>query len=139
MDIGTILLCVTVLAGIIDALLLIAGSRLGIYKTLSFAIVIVGSLAALSTLVWMGLLIFTDNFQYDYVYGTTSINTDWTLKLSALWAGQSGSLIFWTVVLFMLYLWFRVTVRGHEDDKIVFRASILMAFQIVMLAINTLA
>lgn len=139
MDIGTIFLYVAAIAAIIDIFFLIAGPRYKEFRTPSFAIVVIGALSALSTLVWMGFLIFTNNFQYDYVYGTTSIASDWTLKLSALWTGQSGSLIFWTFFLFMLYLWFRFTVRGYEDDKIVTRASILMAFQIVMLAINTIA
>lgn len=138
MDIGTIFLVIVVIAAIIDIIFLIVGPWYKDYTTPSFAIVVIGALAALSTIVWMGFLIFTNNFQYDYVFGTTSIDTDWTLKLSALWAGQSGSLIFWTFFLFLLYLWFRFTVRGYEDDKIVLRASILMAFQIVLLAINTI-
>ncbi len=137
MDIGTIFIIIVAIAAIIDIIFLIVGPRYKDYTTPSFAIVVIGALAALSMIVWMGFLIFTNNFQYDYVYVTTSIDTDWTLKISALWAGQSGSLLFWTFFLFMLYFWFRFSVRGYEDDKIVSRASILMAFQIVLLAINT--
>ena len=39
------------------------------------------------------------NFDIDYVARYTSIETPTIYKISALWAGQSGSLLFWLFIL----------------------------------------
>ena len=41
----------------------------------------------------------TDQFQYQYVAGYSNRNLDVYFKLSGLWAGQRGSLVFWAVLL----------------------------------------
>ncbi|MHA2024508.1 MAG: cytochrome c biogenesis protein CcsA [Candidatus Thorarchaeota archaeon] len=138
MDLGTILLIAAVAAGALDAIFLFLGPRLRSYESNSFITSVVSFLTALGAIVWLGFLIFTNQFQYDYVNDTTNIAAGPLLKLSALWAGQSGSLVFWTFLSFGLYFAFRVITRGYEDDKLVSRAAIIMVFESALIAVNAL-
>ena len=139
MDIGTILLIATIVAGILDALILVVGPRIENYERYSIITSFVGFIAATGALLWMGTLIFLNQFQYEYVTQVTNIEASLLLKISALWAGQSGSLIFWTFLSFTLYFGFRLIGRGYEDDKLVYRAAIIMVISSVLVAVNTLA
>ncbi|MFW9966917.1 MAG: cytochrome c biogenesis protein CcsA [Candidatus Thorarchaeota archaeon] len=139
MDVGTILILIAIIAGIADILLLLIGPRIRNYELISVILASMGCLSALGALFWMGGLIFSNQFQYEYVYITTNIEAAWYLKISALWAGQSGSLVFWTAISFLLLIIYRVSLRGYEDDTIVYRAAILLTLQTVLIGINTLA
>lgn len=59
---------------------------------LVFALLTVASLA-------ITYAFLTDQFQYQYVAGYSNRNLDTYFKLSGLWAGQRGSLVFWAVLL----------------------------------------
>ncbi len=136
MDFGTILLLIALGAGIVDILVMLLGPRLRNYETVSFSMSLASSLAAVGALCYMAVLIFTNQFQYEYVYETTSSGSDILLKISALWAGQSGSLIFWTFLSFVVYLFYRLVTRGYEDDVIVYRASIILAAEAVLIGVS---
>ncbi len=138
MDLGTILLITAVAIGALDAIILLLGPRLRRYETYSFITSTTSFLAALGAVVWLGVLIFTNQFQYDYVNETTNLIADPLLKLSALWAGQSGSLVFWTFLSFGLYFAFRVVTRGYEDDKLVSRAAVIIVLESALIAVNAL-
>ncbi|MDH4212637.1 MAG: cytochrome c biogenesis protein CcsA [Candidatus Thorarchaeota archaeon] len=139
MDIGTILLIATIVAGILDALILVVGPKIENYERYSIIASFIGFIAATGTLLWMGTMIFLNQFQYEYVTQVTNIEASLLLKISALWAGQSGSLIFWTFLSFILYFGFRLLSRGYEDDKLVYRAAIIMVVSSVLVAVNALA
>ena len=65
----------------------------------------------LSTFIlWYQLII--SNFDIDYVARYTSLETPFIYKLSALWAGQSGSLLFW---LFILSIFATITVLQNQS------------------------
>ncbi|MGY5860458.1 MAG: cytochrome c biogenesis protein CcsA [Candidatus Thorarchaeota archaeon] len=136
MDIGTILLLVVVGVGILDAIFLLAGPRIENYERYSFITSLVSFLTAVGALVWMGILIFTNQFQYDYIHQVTNIDADILLKISALWAGQSGSLVFWTFLAFTISFGFRLAMRGYEDDQVAYRAAIIMGISSVLVAVN---
>jgi cytochrome c-type biogenesis protein CcmF len=139
MDFGTILLIMAIIAGLADMAIMLIGPRIRNHETISIILTSMGCLFALGALLWLGGLIFTNQFQYEYVYATTNINAPWLLKLSALWAGQSGSLVFWTAISFLLLMTYRRSVRGYEDDTIVYRAAVILALQTVLIGINALA
>ncbi|MFX1472217.1 MAG: cytochrome c biogenesis protein CcsA [Promethearchaeota archaeon] len=139
MDLGTILLMLAIIAGATDIVLLLIGPRIKNYDVISVILTSVGCLSALGALFWMGGLIFSNQFQYEYVYVTTNIEAPWYIKLSALWAGQSGSLLFWTVISFLLLVTYRIILRGYEDDTIVYRGAILLTLQTILIGINALA
>ena len=137
MDIGTILLIITIGFGILDAIILLIGPRIEDYTQYSFITSLISFLTSAGALLWMGTLIFTNQFQYDYVNQVTNLEADLMLKISALWAGQSGSLLFWTFLSFTVYFGFRLVSRGYEDDMIVYRASIIMVISSILVAVNT--
>ena len=138
MDIGTILVIAAIIAGILDAIILLVGPKIENYERYSFYTTLIAFASSVGALVWMATIIFTNQFQYQYVVGVTNINASFLLKISALWAGQPGSLIFWTFLSFTLYFGFRLVSRGYEDDKIVYRASIIMVVSSVLIALNTI-
>ena len=57
-----------------------------------FALLVVASLGVVNAFL-------TDQFQYWYVAGYSNRELDTYFKLSGLWAGQRGSLLFWAVLL----------------------------------------
>ncbi|MDF1539877.1 MAG: cytochrome c biogenesis protein CcsA [Candidatus Thorarchaeota archaeon] len=136
MDFGTILLLVAVVVGLVDVLIMLIGPKIPEYESLSFGMSIIAGLSAIGALLWMAGIIFGNQFQYDYVFQVTSIDSDLMLKISGIWAGQSGSLVFWSMLSFALYLGFRVAVRGYEDDQVAYRASIIMAIQAILVGFN---
>jgi len=138
LDIGTILIIIAVALGILDIILLLLGPRIKEYDKYSFLASFIGFFASSGAVVWMGYLIFSNQFQYEYVTLVTDISSSVMLKISGLWAGQSGSLVFWTFLSFTLYFGFRALTRGYEDDKLVYRAAIIIAAQSVLIAINAL-
>jgi cytochrome c-type biogenesis protein CcmF len=59
--------------------------------------VVFGALAVASICLWKGLL--SHDFNIEYVWAYTSRNLPTYFVVSAFWAGQKGSLLFWAVVL----------------------------------------
>jgi cytochrome c-type biogenesis protein CcmF len=59
--------------------------------------VVFGALAVASICLWQGLL--AHDFNIEYVWAYTSRNLPTYFVISAFWAGQKGSLLFWAVVL----------------------------------------
>ncbi|TFH02424.1 MAG: hypothetical protein E4H14_17655, partial [Candidatus Thorarchaeota archaeon] len=136
MDIGTILLIVAITAGILDTIILLIGPKIENYTRYSFITSLISFITAAGALVWMGTLIFMNQFQYDYIRQVTNIDASLLLKISGLWAGQSGSLVFWTFLSFTVYFGYRLASRGYEDDKLVYRASIIMGISSILVAVN---
>ena len=139
MDIGTILLIAAVSVGALDAIILFLGSKKEGYKEYSFITSAMSFIAALGAMTWMGFIIFTNQFQYAYVNQVTNIESSIMLKISALWAGQSGSLVFWAFLSFAVYFGFRIVTRGYEDNKLVNRSAIIMVVESALIAVNALA
>lgn len=79
-------------------------------------------LAALSTFPLLSIsiaalivLLLSGNFEYVYVYQTTSLSMPVYLKIAALWGGQQGSLLFWCWLLSGFT--FIVLVRKWKQDR----------------------
>ena len=85
-----------------DYRLFLAGRRMAI---------IVSVLVIIATLVLVKELI-TSNFDVDYVAHYTSIETPTVYKFTALWAGQSGSLLFW---IFILSIYSLITIFQNRN------------------------
>lgn len=60
------------------------------------------------------LLLATGQFQYVYVYNNSSVSMPLYLKITALWGGQSGSLLFWSWLLAAFAT--AVTLRKWKRD-----------------------
>lgn len=78
----------------------------------SYALALAMIVAALA--LWKGLI--THDFNIEYVASYTSRNLPTTYIMTAFWAGQKGSLLFWALVLSIFGAIAQlVTSRRHED------------------------
>jgi cytochrome c-type biogenesis protein CcmF len=60
-------------------------------------------------------LMLTGDYQVQFVYNVTSSSMPFYLRLTALWGGQAGSLVFWSLL--MSTFTFAVTLRKWERDR----------------------
>jgi cytochrome c-type biogenesis protein CcmF len=93
------------------------------------------TLAAL-TLIY---LLVTDNYNVSFVYEVTSRTMPVYLKVTALWGGQAGSLLFWSWLLSLFMT--AVTLRKWDRDRellpwVVLVASITLAFFVGLAALR---
>jgi len=84
----------------------------------------------------LGYSLMTNNYSIQYVIDKISIDTPLIYRITALWAGQAGSLLFWSVVLSVLFLIF--LMQKKKLDKSVFRYVVvfLMINQLFFLIVN---
>lgn len=68
--------------------------------------------AACFTLIW---LLSTGAFEVAYVASTSSTTMPWYLKVTALWGGQEGSLLFWSATMATFAGW--VQLRNWERER----------------------
>ena len=73
--------------------------------------IVVSFLVIIATIILVNELI-SSNFDIDYVAHHTSLETPGIYKFSALWAGQSGSLLFW---LFILSIFSLITIYQNRN------------------------
>jgi cytochrome c-type biogenesis protein CcmF len=78
------------------------------------AMLICGPLVTLA-LVCLALLLAAGAFQVEYVYSVTSRSMPLYLKLTALWGGQAGSLLFWSFLLAVFSS--IVALRNWQRDR----------------------
>ena len=60
-------------------------------------------------------LLLTGDYQVQFIYNVTSSSMPFYLRMTALWGGQSGSLVFWSLL--MSTFTFAVTLRKWERDR----------------------
>ncbi|HEX7474375.1 MAG TPA: cytochrome c biogenesis protein CcsA, partial [Dehalococcoidales bacterium] len=73
--------------------------------------------------------IFAHDFQFEYVASYTSLHTSALYLLSALWAGNSGSLLFWTWLLSIFSLLVVWRKQRQYPALLPYAASIMLAVQ----------
>tara|TARA_B100001142_G_scaffold276979_1_gene286297 strand:+ start:2659 stop:4620 length:1962 start_codon:yes stop_codon:yes gene_type:complete len=104
----------------LDHRLFLLGQRLGL--AISFFVFI-------STFI-LGYQLFTSNFDIDYVARYTSYETPNIFKISALWAGQSGSLLFW---LFILSIFNTITIIQNQDRHLNLMPWVIITMSVIQL------
>ena len=75
---------------------------------LTFPLIALGAL----TLIY---LLVTGHYEFEYVYSVTSNDMPLYLKITALWGGQAGSLVLWSLL--MSSFTSAVTLRNWERDR----------------------
>jgi cytochrome c-type biogenesis protein CcmF len=100
-DLGYVALVLGFLLAIYGVVVSLVGARRNMPELVASgrnAVYVVGALVLLAALLlWQAL--FTDQFQLEYVATHTERNLPALYKFSALWGGQAGSLLFWTLLL----------------------------------------
>jgi cytochrome c-type biogenesis protein CcmF len=81
-------------------------------------------------------LFYTDNFAMAYVVEHSSRDLPAFYKLSALWSGQQGSLLFWSFLLSIYTFFVLVTNRGKHPELMPYVGVILASVQLFFLIMN---
>ncbi|MGJ7912067.1 heme lyase CcmF/NrfE family subunit [Neobacillus sp. LXY-1] len=72
-------------------------------------------------------LLATSQFQYEYVYDYTSSELPIIYKLTALWAGNAGSLLLWTFFLTLYSIMIAFSRKMRGNPMVPYISSILLA------------
>jgi cytochrome c-type biogenesis protein CcmF len=99
------------------------------------ALLLIFPLTSLS-LIAMLILLVDNRFDVAYVYNVTNLNMPLYLRLTALWGGQSGSLLFWSWLLSGFSMGFTLRERGKAQDIFPWACLILLGVLGFFLAMN---
>ncbi|MFC1873995.1 heme lyase CcmF/NrfE family subunit [Chloroflexota bacterium] len=137
-DLGYIALVLALVASLYSAIAYVAGAKQRKQALLDSAkngLITTFGLVSLSVLILVTALI-THNFQIEYVTSYTSRDLPLAYRLSALWAGSDGSLLFWAWIL-SIFAMIAVFQRRNSGQQLVpYAAAIAMlteAFFIILL------
>ena len=101
LDLGFPVLALALVVALVGIVLAMIGARrddLALVASARNAVLAVAALVLLAAvLLWIALL--TDQFQFEYVASHVERDLSPFYKFSALWGGQAGSLLFWTLIL----------------------------------------
>ena len=101
LDLGFPVLALALVVALVGIVLAMVGARrddLALVASARNAVLTVAALVLLAAvLLWIALL--TDQFQFEYVASHVERDLSPFYKFSALWGGQAGSLLFWTLIL----------------------------------------
>ena len=81
-------------------------------------------------------LFFTDNFSSAYVAGHSNRALETFYKIGALWAGQEGSLLFWSFLLAIYVFSVLVAYRNKNGELMPYVGVILAGVQLFFLTLN---
>jgi cytochrome c-type biogenesis protein CcmF len=99
-DLGYVALALALVLAVYGIVVSFVGARRNMPELVASgrnSVFVVGALVLLATvLLWRAL--FVGEFQLQFVAGHTERNLPLLYKFSALWGGQAGSLLFWTLI-----------------------------------------
>jgi len=75
--------------------------------------------------------LYTVNASYSYVYEHSSTDLEWYYRLSALWAGQEGSLLLWAVSILFILKIVEHTDAGRFSGATLMRTTRLISLSVV--------
>jgi cytochrome c-type biogenesis protein CcmF len=81
-------------------------------------------------------LFFTDNFSMAYVVSHSNRDLSNLFKITALWAGQEGSLLFWSTILAVYVLSVLIAYRNKNGELMPYVGVVLAGVQIFFLTLN---
>jgi cytochrome c-type biogenesis protein CcmF len=81
-------------------------------------------------------LFFTDNFSIAYVVAHSNRDLAPFYKIAALWAGQEGSLLFWSLLLAVYVFSVLVTYRNKNGELMPYVGVVMAGVQIFFLTLN---
>ena len=102
--VGHVLLVIALVAALAAVVFLLAGhfTKKSLFETVGRAGVLVNAAALLACCLLLVFCFMTGDVSIKYVLEERSLSTDglaWLYKLAGLWAGRSGSLLFWTFLI----------------------------------------
>ncbi len=128
-DFGYLILVVALLLSAFGMIAGFWGGRIGsmrLGESSFHAIFAVTALVSIATVIlWYGLL--TDQFQIAYIWNSSERSLPIFYKFAALWGGQAGSLLFWTLLLGMFSTAAALTFRNSQRPLMPYVNSTLLA------------
>ena len=126
---------VLAIAGIFIGIYARRNSREDLMEAANRAVIGVGILITIAVIaLWRELII--SNFQIEYVAQYTSRNTPAQYKISALWAGQDGSLLFWNWLLSIYAVVAVIQNRKRNLNLLPYAVATILAVQVFFLILN---
>ena len=135
-DLGYILLCLALVASIYSAVAYIFGARgrnPTLIKSAKSSLLATCGLVSLAVIVLLSALL-THNFQFQYVVDYSRTDTSIPYLISALWAGNDGSLLFWAWLL-SVFATIVVLKRYNSGKELVPFASSVIMFSVTFFLI----
>ena len=131
-------LVITLIVSIYAIVSAVIGERKNLYKYVEsarLALLLTFPLLTLTVISIVALLI-NQNYEVQYVYNVTSSTMPLYLKVTALWGGQSGSLVFWAWLLAAFGT--AVTLRKWDRDLdllpwVIIVSSVTLVFFLIMI------
>lgn len=119
MNLGTILISISLLFTLGAILLFIKFFLNRDEKLRNFAKLLIFGSMVFTTFAFLLLLYYflTSNFNIHYIWLLSSKNLEWQYKLSAIWAGEEGSLLLWTwLIVFAIVI--EIFLQNRREKKI---------------------
>ncbi|MFX1476315.1 MAG: cytochrome c biogenesis protein CcsA, partial [Promethearchaeota archaeon] len=138
LELGTLLLLVSLAALLIDALLVLFGKHIDNWEQLSEISLMTGSTTLIISFGYFSYSVLSGDYSLIYVRNFVSNDMDFLMRLSALWSGQAGSYFFWAFLVLISYLLFRHFFRYQAHDLVIWRTFILSAVQVAAIIALTL-
>lgn len=82
-------------------------------------------------------LFFSDNFSVAYVVSHSNRDLPTFYKIAALWSGQEGSLLFWSLLLSVYVFSVLVRYRGKHPELMPYVSVVMAGVQLFFLTLNT--
>src|SRR5260370_30712388 len=82
-------------------------------------------------------LFFSDNFSIAYVVSHSNHDLSTFYKIAALWAGQEGSLLFWSFLLAIYVFSVLLTYRNKNGELMPYVGVVMAGVQIFFLTLYT--
>jgi cytochrome c-type biogenesis protein CcmF len=96
---------------------------------------------AVCVLIWMGFaslayLFYSDNFSMAYVVEHSNRSLPWYFKMSAMWAGQQGSLLMWSFLLSIYVFSVLFSYRNKHLELMPYVGVVMVSIQMFFLTLN---
>lgn len=137
-DLGTLLLVLSLAAFIFDIILIYLGEIIEKWEEFSEISLIVGCSTFFISFLYFSYSIISGDYSYFNVSEYVSNDMDFFLRLSAIWSSQAGSFFFWGFLIIILYLVFRNLFRKYIHETFFWRSFMLIAVQVSIMIILTM-
>jgi cytochrome c-type biogenesis protein CcmF len=140
MNLGMILIWFSLVAGIGAVFFEYAEYRKRSNSVTTLSLKLEMSCLALTGLSMLLLMyhLYTVNASYSYVYEHSSADLEWFYRLSALWAGQEGSLLLWAISILIMLKIVERTDEGRLSGTTLMRVTRLISLSVVCVFLGLL-
>jgi cytochrome c biogenesis factor len=137
LDLGLLLLLVSAIAFILDAIFVLIGERFNDWEIFSEYSFIVACSTSLISFFYFSLSIVNADYNFVYVSSLVNNQMDFFMRLSVIWSGQAGSYFFWTFLAVLTYIVFRSLFRNYAHEPMFWRSFLLISINIIVLTVLT--